>query len=181
MKNRLVILFVLFGAISSGALLFLSVTSRGHEHLITPRRTPFSYKDGLFYKKNSTELFTGFILDTADVIISFEVVDGKKHGAFITFYFNGNYEKYGLIDNDKNEGEWRYFYPDGTPESIGTFRSGKASGEWWFYYPDGTVKADGKYVDGLKHGAWMYYGPNGNWSRVQYYENGICRAVLTTV
>ena len=41
-------------------------------------------EDGLIYNSHNDKLFTGTVLDTADVIIEFQVVNGKKNGTFRT-------------------------------------------------------------------------------------------------
>jgi hypothetical protein len=121
----------------------------------------FYYKDGLFYKKNSTELFSGKVIDTADVIIEFEVSNGKKNGRFTTYFLEGGIEKAGIMVDDKNEGTWKYFYPNGQIETIGNFYNNKPDGEWISYYPDGTVKTSGIYRNGDQHSGWYYYDSRG--------------------
>ena len=130
-------------------------------------------EDGLIYKSSSNELYTGVVSDTSDVIITFEVVNGIKHGAFITFYHNGEYEKYGLIENDKNVGEWSYFYPNGQLESMGSFENNKANGIWTNYHPNGKIKAEGEYKEGEQHGYWKYYNQSGKLVNVLTFQNGV--------
>jgi len=130
-------------------------------------------KDGLIYKYGSNELFTGLVIDTSDVIISFEVVNGIKNGAFITFYRNGKYEKYGLIEDNKNVGEWCYFYPNGQLESTGSFENNKSNGRWAFYYPDGKIKMEGTYKDSEQHGRWKYFNSKGELVNIFTFYNGI--------
>lgn len=129
-------------------------------------------EDGLIYKSNSNELYTGVVTDTSDVIITFEVVNGIKNGAFITFYHNGEYEKYGMIENDKNVGEWSYFYPSGQLESVGPFEDNKANGKWTFYYEDGNIKMEGTYINGEQQGKWNYYDKEGNLSNIFTFQDG---------
>ena len=130
-------------------------------------------EDGLIYKSSSNELYTGVVSDTSDVIITFEVVNGIKHGAFITFYHNGEYEKYGLIENDKNVGDWSYFYPNGQLESMGSFENNKANGIWTNYHPNGKIKAEGEYKEGEQHGYWKYYNQSGKLINVLTFQNGV--------
>lgn len=85
----------------------------------------YSFKfgeDGLIYNSRNGNLFTGTIKDTADVVIEFQVVNGKKNGFFKTSYLNGQVEKFGHKVNNDNVGEWTYYYPDGQIESQGVFR-----------------------------------------------------------
>lgn len=128
--------------------------------------------DGLIYKNGSNELYTGIVTDTSDLIITFEVVNGIKNGAFITFYRNGKYEKYGLIENNKNIGEWSYFYQNGQLESIGTFENNKPNGKWVSFYPDGKVRTEGYYEDGEQHGTWKYFNSDGTLINIFTFQNG---------
>jgi hypothetical protein len=137
--------------------------------------------DGLIYTRGGEELFTGVVIDTSDIIISFEVEKGIKNGAFITFYLNGNYEKYGLIKDNKNEGEWKYFYPNGQVESIGNFSNNEPHGRWTLYYPDGKVKMDGQYLYGGQHGAWLYYDKNGKLINILFYDCGFLQDMLRNI
>jgi hypothetical protein len=130
-------------------------------------------EDGLIYKYGTNELYTGLVTDTSDVIITFEVVGGIKHGAFITFYTNGNYEKYGMVENDVNIGTWSYFYPDGQLESTGSFKNNKPEGEWVSYYPNGKIKAKGEYIEGEQHGRWKFYDEEGELINVYIFGNGV--------
>ncbi len=129
-------------------------------------------QDGLVYKSGSTELYTGVVSDTSDVIITFEVVNGIKNGAFITYYLDGKYEKYGMIDNDKNEGEWSYFYPNGQLESKGSYVKNKPNGLWISYYPDGKIKSKGEYLFGNQHGRWSYFDQNGELINMFIFGDG---------
>ncbi|HSR18789.1 MAG TPA: hypothetical protein VLM39_11925 [Ignavibacteriaceae bacterium] len=137
--------------------------------------------DGLIYKYGTNELYTGLVVDTADVIITFEVVNGIKEGEFITFYLNGKVEKYGLISNDRNEGEWQYFYPNGKIESIGTFHKNRPEGLWTSYYQDGKIKTEGSYRNGKQNGIWNFYDSYGELINSLIFQEGvICKNEVNT-
>ncbi len=123
-------------------------------------KSKYAYRwgdDGLIYNSHNDQLFTGTVLDTADVIIEFQVVDGKKNGTFRTYYLDGQIEKTGYVINNENMGTWKYYYPNGQIESEGDFESNKPDGKWISYYPDGTKESEGKYRDGKQDGIWTYY------------------------
>lgn len=128
--------------------------------------------DGLIYKSGSEELFTGRIVDTADVIIEYEVVNGKKNGEFITFYTNGNVEKTGLIKQNANVGEWKYYYPDGTLESRGHFVKDTPHGLWERFHKTGELKQKGSYKFGLEDGEWLFFDEEGKLIKFYYYIEG---------
>lgn len=128
--------------------------------------------DGLIYKSGTEELFTGKIIDTADVIIEYEVVNGKKNGEFVTFYTNGNIEKTGWIKQNANVGEWKYYYPDGTLESRGHFVKDTPHGLWERFYRNGKLKQSGLYKYGLEDGEWLFYDEKGELIKFSYYHEG---------
>ena len=140
---------------------------------LTSGRFDFYYKDGLFYQKNSSELFTGRVIDTTDVIIEFDVVKGKKNGIFKTYYLNGQLEKSGYLNNNKNEGEWKYYYPNGQLESYGNFKNDIPEGKWEFYYKNGIKKCEGDYKKGKQKGEWIYYDDKGEIINKLFLNNGI--------
>ena len=130
-------------------------------------------KDGLIYNSNNDGLYTGTIIDTADVVIEFDVVKGVKNGAFLTYYLTGQVEKYGYIKNNLNVGEWNYFYPNGQKESVGNFKQNKPDGEWISYFSNGSTKSIGSYVNGKQQGVWRFYNAEGKLENSEYYNNGL--------
>jgi antitoxin component YwqK of YwqJK toxin-antitoxin module len=145
------------------------LTSCGHY------KSKYAYRfgtDGLIYFAHNDKLYTGTVLDTADVIIQFQVVNGKKNGLFKTSYLDGQIEKSGYVYNNDNEGEWKYYYPDGQIESEGYFNNNLPEGNWISYYENGNKKSEGKYMKGQQHGVWIYYDKNGNITLEIIYDTG---------
>jgi hypothetical protein len=129
-------------------------------------------EDGKIYFYGTDKLYTGTIIDTSDVIIEFQVVKGIKHGEFKVSYLNGNVEKHGYIDNNKNEGAWKYYFENGQLESQGFFVNDLPEGEWISYYQDGQIKTKGSYLNGKQYGRWISFTPTGTIENVQFYEEG---------
>jgi hypothetical protein len=129
-------------------------------------------KDGLIYNTHDKNLFTGIITDTMEVVIEMEIVNGKKHGKFTTYYLNGNIEKQGMINQNHNEGEWKYYYDDGTLESVGHFKDDKPEGEWTFYYQNGIKKEAGIFKNGKRTGKWTMYDNKGEVINEQDFNTG---------
>jgi antitoxin component YwqK of YwqJK toxin-antitoxin module len=129
-------------------------------------------KDGLIYKYGTHTLYAGIIIDTADVIIQYSVIYGKKNGQFITHYLNGKIEKVGFMKNNMNEGEWKYFYSNGTLESEGRYENSKAQGKWTYYYSNGFIKTEGIYVNSEKEGTWIFYHYSGKVDNCLFYRSG---------
>lgn len=128
--------------------------------------------DGLIYFTHNNKLYNGIVLDTADVIIQFQVINGKKYGLFKSTYLNGKIEKSGFILNNKNEGLWEYYYPDGQLETQGVFEYNKPEGKWISYYRNGNKKCEGIYKDGEQEGIWVYYDKEGNITFKIIYQDG---------
>jgi len=150
-------------------ILFISEIQREND----ARRVKFTMgPDGLFYEAGTDELYSGMIIDTIDVIIEFQVVNGIKNGSFKTYFLTGQLEKEGYIENDKNEGEWKYYYANGQLEVIGSFKENLANDQWVSYYNNGNTKAIGIYKNGKQSGAWKYYDNNGELINIIYYIDG---------
>ena len=137
------------------------------------RKQKFSMgPNGLIYKAGTNELYSGMIIDTVNVIIKFQVVNGIKNGSFKTYFFTGQIEKEGYIENDKNEGEWKYYYQSGQLEAIGSFKENLPNDKWVSYYNNGNTKAIGIYKNGKQYGAWKYYDRKGELINIIYYIDG---------
>ena len=80
------------------------------------------FREGLFYQKFTDVPFTGEV--TGDEQGSFK--NGKKDGAWIAYWSNGQLMMKGNLNNRNKEGDWVRFYEDGTlhKESTGTFKDG---------------------------------------------------------
>jgi antitoxin component YwqK of YwqJK toxin-antitoxin module len=128
--------------------------------------------DGLIYAGKSHELYTGIIIDTNNVIVTFAVVKGIKNGKFETFYLDGQLEGTGSIINNKNEGEWKYYYKSGQIECKGYFFNDLPGGRWEYYYENGKLKSAGEYAQGKMIGLWSFYDKKGKLINHVSYKNG---------
>lgn len=125
----------------------------------------YSYRfgeDGLIYNSTNDNLYTGTVLDTADVIIKFQVVNGKKNGSFTTYYLDGQVEKSGYVIDNDNIGVWKYYYPDGQIETEGSFENNIPEGRWISYYTNGNKKCEGTYRNGKQQDIWLYFNDKGD-------------------
>jgi len=152
MKNSIIILL----AAASLSIILTSCSS------YTSRYSFKFGEDGLIYNSSDGKLFTGTVKDTADVVIEFQVVNGRKNGFFKTTYLNGKIEKFGYVINNDNVGEWKYYYPAGEIESQGSFQNNVPEGKWISYYRNGNKKCEGIYRKGKQEDVWIYYNENGD-------------------
>ena len=142
----------------------------------------FSYRDGLFYQKNTEELYSGRVVDTADVIIEFEVANGRKNGRFTSYFLEGGIEKDGIIIDNKNEGTWKYFYKNGQLETIGDFYNNLPDGEWISFHKSGEISIKGSYRLGAQIGYWSYYDEGGKLiNSILFIDNIMIEKVLNTI
>jgi antitoxin component YwqK of YwqJK toxin-antitoxin module len=157
-------LFILIGT----ALIITSCSSKVEYH-----RDYRLASDGLLYFSNSDELYTGMISDSTNMIIHYEVVEGKRNGSFTVYYPDGTLAQSGYVINNKNVGEWKYFYKNGKLECKGMFINDAPQGEWVFYYPDGTLKSTGVFKEGQRHGLWFEYADDGELKLVYVFRHGM--------
>ena len=161
--NNSIIIFLLLAVFS------IALTSCG------TYKSRYSYRfgnDGLIYNSHNDNLFTGTVLDTADVVIEFQVVNGKKNGLFKTTYLNGQVEKLGYIINNDNVGKWEYYDPDGQLESEGSFQNDAPEGRWVSYYRNGNKKCEGNFKKGKRENEWIYYNEKGEVINVVIFRDG---------
>ena len=59
-----------------------------------------------------------------------EMVDGKKHGYWVTYYANGNKRSEGNYIEGKKEGPWIQYHKNGNKASEACFRDGKNEGDY---------------------------------------------------
>ena len=88
--------------------------------------TPFNElveRDGLFYKKFTDVPFTGEV--TGNYRLGY-IKDGKRDGAWVAYWSNGQLRHKGNYKNGKKEGAWVQYNGDGTPvvDDTGIFENG---------------------------------------------------------
>ena len=79
-------------------------------------------RDGLYYKKFSEVPFSGKVTGLRNGSIK----NGKKEGAWVSYYSNGQLKSKGNYENGKREGAWISYHTDGNviKEFSGTFKNG---------------------------------------------------------
>ncbi len=109
-----------------------------------------------------------------------EMVDGKKHGPWVSYYANGNTMSEGSYNKGQKVGRWVQYWPNGTIKSEATFTDGKYTGYYVCYHDNGVKQWEGYYnpvrgnsADGTKEGAWLAYDKDtGAVSRRMTYRRG---------
>jgi len=109
-------------------------------------------RDGLYYEKFTDVPFSGEV--TGGEQGSFE--SGKKEGAWISYWDNGQLEAKGNYENGKLEGAFVRYWDNGQLRSKGNYKDGKKEGAWVGYNEDGTVdkESTGTYKNNVKISDW---------------------------
>ncbi|MCG9129381.1 hypothetical protein JT359_17470 [Candidatus Poribacteria bacterium] len=110
-----------------------------------------------------------------------EMVNGKKHGYWITYYASGIKRSEGNYVNGDKDGLWINYYKNGSKSGEASFRNGKHEGDCITYYENGNLRSKGTYpqhvgksYDGKKEGVWFNYEDDGEtvWLIVTYKRGG---------
>lgn len=108
------------------------------------------------------------------------MVDGKKHGTWVSRFANGQVMSEGAYDMGVKVGEWTQYWPNGQVKSRATFHNGLYMGHYCCWYENGVKQWEGYYnpirgvsADGTKDGAWLCYDrETGEVNKVITYKRG---------
>ena len=112
-------------------------------------------RDGVYYKKFSDVPFSGKVTE----IYKGSIKNGKREGAWISYYDNGQLDFKGNYKNGKREGAWISYWSNGQLRYKGNYKNGKEEGEWIDYervLRDGAwvrrvlIKGTGMFRNGVK-------------------------------
>jgi antitoxin component YwqK of YwqJK toxin-antitoxin module len=102
----------------------------------------------------------------------FNYKEGKVHGEYVRYHYNGKIEDQGMYVNDRREGVWKSYFSDGTLWKTGEYINGEQAGEWAYYEENGTIWRKGSYVKGKEEGVWRTYFEDGSLESVKKFING---------
>ena len=105
-------------------------------------------RDGVYYKKFSDVPFSGKVTE----IYKGSIKNGKREGAWISYYDNGQLHFKGNYKNGKREGAWILYWNNGQLYSKRNYKNGKKEGAWVEYEKDGTLyrERSGTFKNGYK-------------------------------
>ena len=110
-------------------------------------------RDGLYYEKFTDIPFTGEV--TGREQGSFK--NGKKEGAWIGYWEDGQLYYKGNYKNDEREGAWVGYFENGQLSFKENYKNGKEEGEYISYWGDGRLLTKGNFKNGKATGAWVGY------------------------
>ena len=114
-------------------------------------------RNGLFYKRSSDVPFSGEVTGRLQVTIK----NGKRVGAFVTYWENGQLMTKGNYKDEDRDGAWVNYYDNGQLMSKGTYKDGKRVGSWINYWKNGELSETGTYKDNKMNGKWVFYDISG--------------------
>ena len=105
-------------------------------------------RDGVYYKKFSEVPFSGKVTGLRNGSIK----NGKREGAWVGYYDNGQLHFKGNYKNGKREGAWICYWNNGQLYSKRNYKNGKKEGAWVEYEKDGTLyrERSGTFKNGYK-------------------------------
>ena len=127
-------------------------------------------RDGLYYKKFSDVPFSG--VTTGIEQITFK--NGKRDGAHIRYYDNGQLWFKGNNKNGERDGASVSYWDNGQLKSKGDLKNGEEEGAWVSYYENGELFSKGNWKNGNREGAFVAYYKDGTvWEKgTGTYKNG---------
>ena len=110
-----------------------------------------------------------------------EMVDGKKHGYWVTYYANGHKRSEGNYIHGKKDGPWITYHKNETRQVKPPSAMNKYEGPCITYHENGNLRSTGSYpkhegksYDGKKEGPFYGYEEDGKtmWLIVTYKKGG---------
>ncbi len=99
--------------------------------------------------------------NTPQLMMSYNMQDGKKEGAFEKYYFDGKIEYRATYKNDLLEGKELMYDRDGGVVYEANYKNGKKEGAYITYHSKNMVKEQGSYKNDLWDGDWKYFDERG--------------------
>ena len=84
-----------------------------------------------------------------------------RHGAFTTYYANGQKMSEGEFVMGEPHGEFTWWSENGQTQTTGAFASGKRVGNWVWWHPNGVKMVTGNYEGGSQVGQWSHWSVDG--------------------
>jgi antitoxin component YwqK of YwqJK toxin-antitoxin module len=121
-------------------------------------------RQGIFYEVNSTEPFTGTVVDlyeTGQKQSERNYVGGKLEGLATEWYQNGQKHREQNYVDGKQAGLSTLWHESGQKEGEGNFADGKEDGLHTQWYENGQKEGEGNFVEGKREGLYTHWGENG--------------------
>lgn len=87
--------------------------------------------------------------------------EGKREGAFKTYWRSGSVFQIGQYKADKSTGEWTLYHENNKIKEKGHYLNGKKTGSWRYYNKRGTLRSVTNYLEGKKSGLYQSFWKDG--------------------
>ena len=114
-------------------------------------------RDGLYYEKFTDVPFNGQVTGVEQG--SFK--SGKREGAWIDYWDNGQLWHKGEYKKGKKEGAWVRYHKSGQLNTNVNYKNGMKEGTLVSYHGNGQLRLKGNYKNDEREGAWVGYHDNG--------------------
>ena len=114
-------------------------------------------RNDLYYEKFTNVPFTGKV--SGEEQGSFK--NGKREGAWVEYFENGQLKSNGHYKNGKYEGAWVFYYESGQLYARVNYKNSKLKGAWVSYYENGQIWFKGNYKNNKQEGVWVGYNEDG--------------------
>lgn len=91
----------------------------------------------------------------------FNPAENMKEGTNEAFHANGKLKMKGDVVDGKRHGVWTTWYENGVKWSENNYSYGILEGKTVSYFPNGQVQYIGYYSNDIKTGIWMFYNEQG--------------------
>jgi len=100
-----------------------------------------------------------------------QVGKDERHGAWTSWYANGQKQMVGEFRNDVEVGRFTWWYDNGQKATEGEYKIGKPDGEWVWWHPNGQKATQGLYSLGNPTGRWSGWDESGRLTRAEDHSN----------
>ncbi|NBR70687.1 MAG: toxin-antitoxin system YwqK family antitoxin [Proteobacteria bacterium] len=130
-------------------------------------------KGDLFYRQGETEPFTGTaVTQVGGKKTEAEFWQGRMHGAYRSWFANGQMEGEAYFEKGVREGRARLWNKDGQMIRETRFREGLPDGPATEWYPNGTMERRTSWRAGKRHGEVETWFASGKRKGVGNYDQG---------
>jgi len=130
-------------------------------------------KGDLFYRQGETEPFTGTaVTQVGGKKTEAEFWQGRMHGAYRSWFANGQMEGEAYFEKGVREGRARLWNKDGQMIKETRFREGLADGPATEWYPNGKMERRTSWRAGKRHGEIETWFSSGQRKGVGNYDQG---------
>jgi antitoxin component YwqK of YwqJK toxin-antitoxin module len=90
-----------------------------------------------------------------------QFVNGETNGVWEFYFETGGVKMRGIVRQSSNYGFWEYYYENGIKSMEGVIQGSSREGDWRIYYESSELKETGRFMDNKRNGFWRTYFEDG--------------------